>query len=358
MRYAMIMAGGSGTRLWPFSRSERPKQLLPLFEGRSLLEIASSRLEGVVAPERTVICTAERFRDVIEGVLGEIEILGEPCGRDTLAAVGLTAAVLGKADPEAVFAVLTSDHLIEPQSEFTRAVDLGFSLVEAVPSRFVTFGITPTRPATGFGYVARGNPVDGFEGAFEADAFKEKPDLETARSYLESGRYSWNSGMFVFGAAMVMEALERFQPAHAEGLKRIAEDWDRGAETRRSTLEAVYPTLPRISVDYGLMEPASRSPEHGICVVPMEVRWEDVGSWPSFAGTLEADAEGNRSSGSTVLLDCREVLAVSDDPSRVVTAVGCENLVIVATGDAIMVCPADRAEEVKRLAGAVPESHR
>ncbi|MEE2681484.1 MAG: sugar phosphate nucleotidyltransferase [Planctomycetota bacterium] len=358
MRYAMIMAGGVGTRLWPFSRSRRPKQLLPLFEGRSLLEIATDRLEGIVEPERRLICTAEDFREVIGESLGAIEVLGEPCGRDTLNAVGLTAAVLELRDPEAVFAVLTADHIITPQAEFARAAELGFALVEEDPTRFVTFGITPTHPATGYGYVDRGAPISGFEGAFEANGFKEKPDLETARGYLETGSYSWNSGMFVFSARAVLEALERFQPENAAGLRRIAADWNAGPDQRNATLETIYPTLPRISVDYGLMEPASTSDRNRICVVPMAVDWKDVGSWPSYAETLAADSEGNRSSGASTLLDCRNVLAVSDDPQQVITAIGCEDLIIVSTGDAILVCPADRAEEVKQLAAEVPESHR
>ena len=358
MRYAMIMAGGVGTRLWPFSRSQRPKQLLPLFNGRSLLEIATDRLEGIVDPDQRLICTAERFRGVVEETLGAIRVLGEPCGRDTLNAVGLTAAVLEAEDPQALFAVLTADHIITPKDEFARAAELGFALVEADPSRFVTFGITPTHPATGYGYINRGVPIDGFDGAFQADGFKEKPDLETARSYLEAGSYSWNSGMFVFSARAVLEALDRFQPENAAGLRRIATDWNGGSTRRAATLEAVYPTLPKISVDYGLMEPAAASDQNQICVVPMAVDWKDVGSWPSYAETLPAGSDGNRTSGTSTLLDCRNVLAVSDDPERVITAIGCEDLIIVSTGDAILVCPADRAEDVKRLAGEVPESHR
>ena len=357
MRHAMIMAGGSGTRLWPFSRAGQPKQLLPLIEGRSLLSLAVERLDGVVDAERRMICTAERFRHAIGDSLGDIEVLGEPCGRDTLNAVGLTAAVLARRDPAAVFAVLTSDHIIEPQDVFARAIKTGFALVEEDPRRLVTFGIVPTHPATGYGYVGRGDAIAGFEEAHIAAEFKEKPDLETARRYVDSGDYSWNSGMFVLSAATVIESMTRFHPTNAKGLIRIADAWD-DPTRRTAVLEEIYPTLAKTSVDYGLMEPAAEADDLEVCTVAMPVDWRDVGSWPSFAGTLEADAEGNRANATSILQDCRNVLAVSDSKDRIVTAIGCDDLVIVATEDAVMVCPTDRAEDVKRLAGDVPESHR
>ena len=356
MRHAMIMAGGSGTRLWPLSRLDNPKQLLPLVQGHSLLQIASDRLDGVVPPENRLICTGEKFRDAITKTIGAIEVLGEPCGRDTLNAVGLTATVLALRDPDATFAVLTADHVIKPHDAFASAVELGFKLVEENAHRLVTFGITPSYPATGYGYVGCGSPIGGFEGAFNATGFKEKPDEETARQYLADGTYRWNSGMFVFSASCVLEAISEFQPEAHEGLSRIAEAWD--GPKRSEVLQEVYPTLPKTSVDYGLMEPAAASANYEVCVVPMNVEWHDVGSWPSLAGTLETDANGNHVHGSTILEDCQGVIAVSDNDKRIITAIGCEDIVIVATEDAILVCPTNRAEEVKKLAGDVPESHR
>ena len=361
MRHAMIMAGGSGTRLWPVSRSDRPKQLVPLIGGRSLLQVASDRLQGVVDEERRWICTGERFRSQIrEAVPGiaDDRILGEPCGRDTLNAVGLTAAVLAKSDPDAVFAVLTADHLIEPQDVFADRLDVGFRLVEEDPSRFVTFAITPTHPATGFGYVEQGDAIDGHDGCFRASRFVEKPDRETAEAYLEAGTFGWNSGMFVFHARTVLETIGRFESATREGLERIAGDW--GTPGQSSTLEAIYPDLKRISVDYGLMEPASNDDQVSIAVVPMKLSWIDVGSWPSLGETIEADPDGNRVAEGTSNTDLgsKRVMVFSSEPDHRICTIGCEDLVIVHTPDATLVCRADDAQRVKEMAGLVPEDAR
>jgi len=360
MRYAMIMAGGSGTRLWPLSRREEPKQLLRFIGGKSLLEIAGDRLEGVIPAERRLVCASDAYRERILRDLPWLRpgrYLGEPEGRDTLNAVGFGAAVLAKEDPDAIFAVLTADHVIEPQDEFARRLDLGFRLVEADPMRFVTFGITPTFPATGYGYVERGDALAGFDGAFRAKRFVEKPDRARAEEYLASGAFSWNSGMFIFRASTMMLAIERFKPESAKGLAEIASAW--GGATTQPTIARVYPTLPKTSIDYGVMEPASRDAELSIAVVPMSVRWMDVGSWPTFAETLAADEHGNRASGAaTMHLDSRRVLVVGDDPSHLVATIGCEDLIVIRTKDATLVCRAKDAERVKDLAGQVPPALR
>lgn len=383
MRYAMIMAGGAGTRLWPMSRKDQPKQLIRFItrEGdsrpHSLLELADRRLKGLIEPSRRYICTAEAYRDAIRTQLPSYkdeQVLGEPAARDTVNAVGFAAAVLAKEDKDAVFAVLTADHVIEPEDDFRERMDLGFRLVENDPHRFVTFSIKPTYAATGFGYVERGTPVrdkkhgkhpaiDGVkEHAYQVARFVEKPDLPHAQVYVKSGDFAWNSGMFVWKASTFLEALEKFKPESYEGLMKIQAAW--GTKKARSVLESVYPTLPKTSVDYAVMEPASKlalksagkgdEARFSVCTVQMDVRWLDVGSWPSFAETVPADKSGNRATGTgeAVLLGGKNNLVVTTK-GHTVAVLGCEDLIVVQTDDATLVMPRNKAEELKALHGMV-----
>lgn len=350
----MIMAGGSGTRLWPMSRKAMPKQLLPLIGDRSLLQIAVDRLDGLVPPEHRLICTVETHRAVIRNAMPQIldeQILGEPVGRDTVNAVGFTAAVLLQRDPEAVFAVLTADHLIEPQAEFLRKFDLGFRLVEEDPSRFVTFSIKPAFPATGYGYVEQGQPIQGFEGAFKAGRFVEKPDLETAQSYLASGKFNWNSGMFIFSAAAFMDALKQYVPENYQELMRIGKQW--GTAEGNKLIKEVYPTLKKISVDFAVMEPASRNAKFTICTIPMNVSWMDVGSWTSYGETLQPDMNGNRGNAATTHSGSKNVLSLTADAKHTIATIDCEDLIIVHTPDATLVCSRASAEKIKDLVARI-----
>lgn len=365
MRYAMIMAGGSGTRLWPVSRGERPKQLAPLIDGRSMLAIAVDRAAGLVPEERRYICTGEAHRAAIREALPSFtddRILGEPTGRDTVNAVGFTAAALAKQDPEAVFAVLTADHLIEPEERFRECVDLGFRLVEDDPTRLVTFSIAPTHPATGFGYVERGEPIaigGGENRAFVVKQYVEKPDLERAKEYIAAGTFGWNSGMFVWRASTALEAIRKFKPDSYDGLMTIAEAW--GTSKQASVLNDVYPTLPKQSVDYAIMEPASGSDDFEVATVVADVQWRDVGSWPSFAETLSGDSSGNRidaADGDVTTLDCGETLVVNKQPGHHVAVLGLEGFVVVHTERATLVMPAEQAERLKALHGMLPEDIR
>ena len=352
----MIMAGGSGTRLWPMSRGETPKQLIGLFDGKSLLEIAAVRLDGIVATEQQWVCTNQKHQEIICEKLGlpTSQLLGEPEPRDTLNAVAFTAAVLLKQDPDAIFAVLTADHIIRPQDEFAKCLDIGFSLVEEDAARFVTFGITPTFPATGYGYVELGETI--CDGARICKRFVEKPDKQTAEEYIASGNFAWNSGMFIFHAGSFLSALERLQPKSYADIKRIADAW--GTDKQESVLNKVYPSLPKISVDYGMMEPASSDDAITLCTVPMAVQWLDVGSWPSYGDTLKADSNGNKSDTKSLHLDSNNVLCVSSDKSHTITTIGCEDLVIVHTDDATLVFPASEAQRVKEMHGLVDDDLR
>lgn len=357
MRYATIIAGGSGTRLWPMSQADLPKQLIPLFSGRSLLEIAVDRLQGFIPPERQILCTGEKYRRQIRRVLPEFadeRILGEPEGRDTLAAVGLPAAVAMREDADAIIGVFTADHLIEPVEQFQRRVEVGYELAEKHPNTLVTFGIEPAYAATGFGYVELGRPLEGFDQAYRAVRFVEKPDARTAEQYVASGRYAWNSGMFVWRAATLLDCIERDKPEVHAGLMQIAAAW--ATPERRHVLEQVYPRLEKISVDFAVMEPASADEAVAVATVAMPLQWLDVGSWTAYGEILAADAEGNRlGGGRAVLLDSANNLLVSEDPGHLVAAVGIEDLVVVHTPRVTMICRRDQAQRIKELYQAVEQ---
>jgi mannose-1-phosphate guanylyltransferase len=357
MRYAMIMAGGRGTRLWPMSRDAAPKQILPFINGKNLLQIAAQRLEGLVPPAQRYVCAATQHEAMIRQGLPELgpdQFLGEPCGRDTLNAVGLSAAVIARRDPAAVIAVFTADHIIEPEEQFRAIVASGFELAERLPDSLITFGITPTHAATGYGYLELGEELG--QGARRVAQFKEKPAAATAAAYVAAGpgRYLWNSGMFVWRAATLLDCLRRYAPQNYEGLQTIAAAWD--TPQRQAVLNAVYPTLPKISVDFAIMEPASRDPAVRVAAIPMPLRWLDVGSWPAFAQTCPQDAAGNAlAAAKHLLLNSTGTLVASSDPNHLVVTVGCHNLLIIHTPDATLVCAADQAEAIKEVQKQVAE---
>lgn len=363
-RHSCVLAGGSGTRLWPLSRRTRPKQFLPVAGGASLIELAWERPGPVVPLERRLVCAAEGFRDALRTVLpslAEPNFLGEPMGRDTLAAIGLVAASLARRDPEAVVAILTSDHVIEPAEAFRARLLDAFRAVEADRTRIATFGVAPTAPLSSYGYVERGDRLPGpgapADGAlFRIQRFVEKPPREEAERLIATGRAAWNSGMFVFHARTLVETMARIVPAAAEGLARAAEAI--GRVDGRDALAEAYASVPRESFDRAFVERAAREGAATVCSLPLDASWLDVGSWTAFGETIAADEAGNRSNAHWIDLDSAGMTVVSDDSGHLVATIGCRDLVIVHTKDATLVCPRSEVERVKDLAARLPETWR
>ncbi|HTL28899.1 MAG TPA: sugar phosphate nucleotidyltransferase, partial [Tepidisphaeraceae bacterium] len=251
--------------------------------------------------------------------------------------------------------VVTADHVIEPVDVFQKAITTGFEVTEKQPNAIVTFGIVPTHGHTGLGYIHRGEPVPGFKGVFKVQAFKEKPDKPTADRYVDSGRYYWNSGMFVWRADTVLNELAQHLPEARKGLDQIAAAWD--TPQQNQVLSENYPKLPKISIDYAVMEPASQGKGKAqVVVVEMPVQWLDVGSWPALAETLEIDEHDNAVSAQTVVcIDSDSNIIVSQDPEHLVALIGVTDMIIIHTADATLICPKEEAQRVKELVGKVKE---
>ncbi len=349
MRHVVIMAGGSGTRFWPASRRDRPKQFLPLAGDRSLLRATADRVLPMVGAERLWVVTAAATAELTRRELPELpagNVLGEPAGRDTAACVGLAATVLATRDPEAVCLVLPADHAIADEASLRTALDLGAAHVEA-EGGLLTFGLRPTRPETGFGYLRVGDRVAERGGlpVHALERFVEKPDLATAGRYLAEGGYLWNSGMFAWRAADLLAEIERQLPELAAGLAEIRRAL--GGDRELAVLAEVYPRLPRISVDFGIMEGAVHC-----FTLPVDLGWSDVGSWPALAEVL-GDGDGSVSRGRVLAIDSPGSVLVSHGPA--IAALGLPDVVVVATPDAVLVVPKEHAQRVKEIVAALSE---
>ncbi|HUY13261.1 MAG TPA: mannose-1-phosphate guanylyltransferase [Terriglobia bacterium] len=338
--YAVIMAGGSGTRFWPLSRKSRPKQLLDLFGPGTLLEQTVDRIRAIIPPERTYIFTHALLLKEVARLLPNVpreQIVAEPASRNTAPTVGLAAHEIAARDPEGMMVVLPADHVITKPVEFRRVLKTGLKFA-SVEGRSVLVGLKPRRPETGYGYIRLGavsGELDG-EKIFMVREFKEKPPFSAARRYVLSGSYLWNGGMFIWRASTVLRNFERCQPEMARTLASIQ---DQGGIRSSSTLKRLFPTLEKISIDYALMEKIK-----DIYAVAADIGWSDVGSWAVAYELNSKDGDGNVVPPNSFSLRSKGTLVVS--PKKFVVTVGVENLVIVETEDALLVAARNSAQDV------------
>lgn len=340
--YALIMAGGGGTRLWPRSRNAQPKQFLNIGKPHSLLREAYLRVAPLIPPERTLVITGEHWLDAVQAELPEIpveNILGEPSGRGTAPAVGLAVEILAGRDPDALLAVLTADHLIRDEEQFR--VVLAAAAAAADLGHIALLGIAPTEANTGYGYIETNGCVGG-EGlpVLRVTSFKEKPTAELAAEFLAAGTYYWNSGMFVWSLKTIRGEMRRLMPDLAERVARIGAAWD--TPDRTEVLHALWNDIRPETIDYGVIERAD-----DVVVVPADIGWNDVGSWAALFDVLPPDDNANVVEGEYISVDSRNNLIYS--PHRLVAAIGVEDLVIVDTEDVILVLPRHRAQDVREI---------
>lgn len=345
-RYAVIMAGGKGERFWPASRLARPKHLLPIVGEKPMLTQTIDRLVGLLPAENIIVITnSEQLEGVREvcPMLPLGNIVAEPVGRDTAAAVGLAMLLVKQRDPSASMAMLPADALISDTDSYQSALDTAFKAAEA-SSSLVTLGVQPTEPATGYGYIQCGpvkSVIDNRD-IFSVRQFKEKPDLETAKCYLQSGEYFWNAGMFVWSVDAISEALAEFTPTLKAGLDEIEAGMVAGKDLV-SLLSDLYPHLEKISVDFAIMEKASN-----VLTLAATFDWDDVGAWPAIARHFPADRAGNVKKGEVRFLECSNNIVVSGE-KHLVALVGVEDLIVVTTGDATLICAKDEADKIKDM---------
>ncbi len=344
MLHCLIMAGGSGTRFWPQSRKHRPKQLLNIVGEKTMIRATVDRVSPVIPFDRILIVTGGSHEDKIRAQLPEIattSIVAEPFGRNTAPCIALAAYKLRKIDPDGVMAALPADHLIGKENDFVKALESAYHIAYQT-EQLITFGIVPDRPETGYGYIQTGEIVSEKDGlkAFKVIRFVEKPELKTAQSYLARGDYLWNSGMFVWKISTIVAAFERYLPAISRAMEKIEADLN--TEREAETVNRLYEELPDISIDYGIME---RSDD--VLVIPVDVGWNDVGSWTSLQDVWNTDENGNAIKGETLSL--RSSGCVVSSPLKLTALVGVQDLIVVDTPDAILVCRKDSAQDIKQL---------
>jgi mannose-1-phosphate guanylyltransferase len=350
MLHALIMAGGGGTRFWPRSRAAKPKQFLALVGEQTLLQQTVERIESTIPPERTWVITGAAHVDETARQLPQLprdRIIGEPCGRDTAPCIGLGAALIRQQEAEAVMAVMPADHVIEPTQEFRRAAFVAEQMVHDHPDALVTFGIVPTFAGTGYGYIERGPVAGQRQGVtvYRVASFREKPNEEVAREFVESRRYYWNSGIFFWRAAAILEALRANRPALADAVERLADAWQ--TKERGNTLAREYPKLEKISIDFAVMEHAIGQ-GRPVLVIEAPYRWDDVGSWLALERMNPQDADHNTVHAQHCGVATERCIVVGDANKLIATA-GVRDLIIIQDGDCILIADRGNEASIKQL---------
>ncbi len=347
MQYAVIMAGGSGKRLWPLSRHDRPKQIIDAFEGKSLLRLCVDRIKGIFPPERIYVVTNQEYVDVVREHLSELpaeNIISEPVGRDTANAIGLAATVLNLKDPDAYMAVFSADQIIEPIEPLQEAFLNALKYLETHPKALFTFGIKATSAHTGYGYLKRGKEMVS-DGIYPVEAFKEKPNKSTARKYIRSGHYCWNSGMFAWRVDTILQQLDRFLPHNSDRLHLIGEHW--GTDLQDEILKEQFTALEKISIDFAVMERAV-----DVCMCELDCHWMDVGSYESLAENIgTAGPHGNIITDNTTCqwVDSSNNIAISNTSDHLIATIHVEDMIIVHTDDATLICHREETDHLKLL---------
>jgi len=349
MLHAIIMAGGTGTRFWPASRQQTPKQLLSLVPGGSMIRQTLDRLGDLAPRERCLVVTNERLVDAVRAELPELpeaSVVGEPCKRDTAPCIGLAALLVTQRhdDPDALMVVMPADHVIEPAAAFQSAIRQAAGYVNENPAAIVTFGIKPTYAAEIFGYIQRGEPlptIGNAAPAYQVEQFREKPGAATAEEYFNSGDYYWNSGIFVWRAATLLDALRERQPTMFAHLEAIAEAW--GTEEQSSVFDREFSAIEGISIDYAVMEQATE-----VAVIEAPFEWDDLGGWQSLARRLAPDDHQNAIIGKHLGLETRGTIVHTSGDHLVVT-LGMEDCIVVHTPDATLVANKHDEESIRKV---------
>jgi len=355
MDYAVIMAGGTGKRLWPLSRQKRPKQVLKLLDGQTLLRRCFERLRPIFDIRNIIVLTNAGYVDVVRDDLSELpfnNVIAEPAVRDTAGAIGLVATILNKYDPDATIAVVSADQIIKPPEVLQEVIKDALTFINNNPDNMIIFGIQPTFASISFGYIKCGNSrkyPNCKNKIYSVDSFREKPDEKTAKQYLDAGQYFWNSGMYVWKARTIVANLAKFLPEATEPLAKIQAAWDSPSQQR--TLQDWFVKLPKISIDFAVMEKADR-----VNVIQLDCHWLDMGSFAALADIISSDKNNNIVvAGQSELFDCKNSIIVTEDKGHLIAAIGLEDMVVAHSPDATLICHNDQIHRLKELLEQIKE---